>query len=207
MTPPTTSDDPNAGKRSLGLQYGEHGQCTATAKSAGRRCQRPATGAHRKCRFHGGASTGPTDSSALEGNDHAAGNSGGGAPPGNTNAEKSGAWSDWEKVYDRAEGEAREYIDLLERETLDEACEHALDVDPDRRARLVKEYATLFLLWRRASNDTAVRGMVLEETYDLPEGRTVAVPKANPTLRRGCDISSRQRMIAKELRLYPGFQD
>lgn len=203
MAPPTPSDGPNEGKR---LQYGEHGRCTATAKSTDERCQRPATGAHGKCRFHGGASTGPSNTSALKGNQHAAGNSGGGAPQGNTNAEKSGAWSDWEKVYERLDDDAREYVDRIADDAIETAREYAPDVDEDRRERLAREYATLHILWNRAAVDTFERGMTLTETYDLSDGGTVTVPKVNPTLRRGLDISGRQRMIAKELRLLPGFQ-
>jgi hypothetical protein len=44
-----------------------------------------------RCRYHGGSSTGPTDTDYLEDNDYAAGNDGG-APEGNTNALKSGAF-------------------------------------------------------------------------------------------------------------------
>lgn len=36
--------------------YGEHGQCRATAKSTGERCKKSATGPHGKCNNHGGKS-------------------------------------------------------------------------------------------------------------------------------------------------------
>lgn len=39
----------------LGRAYGVHGQCEATARTTGERCQQPATGAHGKCHYHGGA--------------------------------------------------------------------------------------------------------------------------------------------------------
>jgi hypothetical protein len=37
-------------------------------------------------------------------------------------------------------------------------------------------------------------------------GETYTVRKANPALRAGSSLLPRQREIAKELRLYPGFQ-
>jgi hypothetical protein len=98
---PSTDSNGDGGEAETGLQYGEHGRCTATARSVGRRCQRPATGAHGKCRFHGGASPGPRDPSPLEGNDHAAGNPGGGAPDGNTKVLRSGAFVPLERIPDR----------------------------------------------------------------------------------------------------------
>ncbi|MFC6825246.1 hypothetical protein [Halopelagius fulvigenes] len=125
----------------------------------------------------------------------------------NTNAKKSGAWSDWEKVYERVDDDDREYIHWIADDAVETAREYAPDVEKDRRERLAREYATLYILWRRATVDTFERGMGLVETYDLPDGGTVTAPKANPTLRRGLDISGRQRTIAKELRLFPGFRD
>jgi hypothetical protein len=39
----------------LGRDYGEHGQCEASARTTGERCRQPATGEHGKCYYHGGA--------------------------------------------------------------------------------------------------------------------------------------------------------
>ena len=61
------------------------GCCNAKTQDDGRCWNLPINGTGR-CRFHGGASTGPRDPSKLEGNDHAAGNSGSGAPELNMNA-------------------------------------------------------------------------------------------------------------------------
>lgn len=79
----------------------ESRRCGAETRD-GSPCEKyPAKGATR-CRFHGGASTGPKDTDALSermsGNDYAEGN-GGGAPELNTNAQTTGAWSKWRKVY------------------------------------------------------------------------------------------------------------
>lgn len=41
------------------MNYGEHGQCEASAKSTGERCRRPAVGDHGKCDIHGGKTTAP----------------------------------------------------------------------------------------------------------------------------------------------------
>lgn len=49
-------------------QYGEHGQCDATAKSTGERCKKPAIGAHGKCDVHGGKSkSGPENGNFRHG--------------------------------------------------------------------------------------------------------------------------------------------
>lgn len=78
------------------MNYGEHGQCEATAKSTNERCKRPAVGEHGKCDKHGGST--PTKDEnpnvgAPEGNNHAKGNSGG-PPEGNLNALSSGLHAD-----------------------------------------------------------------------------------------------------------------
>jgi hypothetical protein len=51
-----------------GRDYGEHGQCEATAQTTGERCRQPATAEHGKCYYHGGAA----GSGAPEGNQNAA---------------------------------------------------------------------------------------------------------------------------------------
>jgi len=51
-----------------GRDYGEYGQCEATARSTGERCRQPAIGEHGKCHYHGGA----PGSGAPEGNQNAA---------------------------------------------------------------------------------------------------------------------------------------
>jgi hypothetical protein len=80
-------------------EYGEYGRCTATAKTTGERCKRPAISEAQVCGQHGGQSTGPHDTSHLEGNDFAVGNDGG-APEGNMNALRTGANVDPVDLFD-----------------------------------------------------------------------------------------------------------
>jgi hypothetical protein len=55
----------------------------------------------KRCKFHGGLSSGPDDTSLLEGNDHAEGNPGGRPPDANSNVVIHGGFSDWETAYER----------------------------------------------------------------------------------------------------------
>ena len=184
--------------------------CGATNRN-GEPCQLPAgwgtpgSGGER-CKYHGGLSTGPTDTSHLEGNNYAEGNPGGGAPEGNTNAEIHGGFSDWRKAYERLDDDTKAYVDKLREDMRETAKEHAPDVPEERRERLIKERATLTILHDQAALDVFKRGVFIEEERDF-EGETYTVSKANPTFTRTIDISARRRQIAKELRLLPGFQD
>lgn len=192
------------------------GRCGATTRD-GSPCRKwPVGGAGKgRCRFHGGASTGPDEPATdhLEDNDHAAGNDGG-APEGNANAAVHHGFADWEKAYARLDDDDREYVDGLAADMRETAAEHAPDVDPDQRAELTREHATLSVLYRRAAADTfgdpdgsgPGRGFVLEDERDV-DGETVAVSKANPAFRAGFGIRRRQREIAEKLRLWPGFRD
>jgi len=47
---------------------------------------------------------------------------------------------------------------------------------------------------------------VIEETVDA-DGEEYTVPKVNPAITAENKLSGRQREIAKELKLWPGFQD
>lgn len=83
---------PDAREITGNRQYGEWGQCIATAKSTGERCRGYAQGSHGKCRAHGGSD----DSGAPEGNKNAEDNDGG-APEENDNAVTHGAYADLAK--------------------------------------------------------------------------------------------------------------
>ena len=86
-------------------------RCGATTR-AGEPCKKyPVEGATR-CRLHGGASTGPSDTSALEGNDHAAGNDGGAPDPG-ANREEHGLTADREKWFERHRGDVEATVRTL----------------------------------------------------------------------------------------------
>lgn len=88
-------------------EYGKYGQCTATAKTTGERCKRSAISEAGVCGQHGGESTGPHDTSHIEGNDFAVGNDGG-APEGNLHALKTGAHVDPVNLFDWLLEEDRE---------------------------------------------------------------------------------------------------
>ena len=174
----------------------------------------PGSGGTR-CKFHGGASSGPSDTSHLEDNDFAEDNPGGGAPRGNRNAEIHGGFGDWEKVYDRLDEDVRAYVDRLISDMRPTAKEHAPDVPKARRERLLKEKATLSVMWRRTAADTAgtpaapvdgARGIVIQEEREI-DGETYTVEKANPAWQAGHRLVVRQRKIAEELRLWYGFRE
>ena len=165
-----------------------------------------------RCKFHGGASTGPSDTSHLESNDFAEDNPGGGAPTGNTNAEIHGGFSDWKKAYERFDRETKAYVDRLIDCMRERAKEHAPEVAEERRERLLKEKATLSILEGRASFDVFAhkaedaRGFIIKEEIEI-DSETYTVEKVNPAMNATTAISARRREIAKQLRLWPGFQN
>jgi len=173
----------------------------------------PGSGGDR-CRHHGGASTGPSDTSHLAGNDYAEGNPGGGAPEGNANAEIHGGFADWWKAYERFDEDTREWVDGLAADMRKKAAEHAPDIPAERRAELCLEKATLMLLELRVSADVWCspdgsgpgRGLIVEREAEI-DGETVTIRDTNPALRAETALSRRQREIAEELSLWPGFQD
>jgi len=199
--------------------------CGATNRN-GNPCKLPAgwgtpgSGGTR-CKYHGGLSTGPDDTSHLENNDFAEGNPGGRPPENNDNAAIHGGFSEWEAAYERfqSEPDARERIETLERAYLETASEHADDLDDDLRERLARELATRRLLKQRAqedvwsdgencgkfttNNDTDAdaRGLLIEDDTGRGRGRTV-----NPAHIAAHKHKQRTREIAQELSLWAGFQ-
>jgi len=166
----------------------------------------PGSGGDR-CKLHGGASTGPKDTEYLENNDFAEGNPGGRPPEGNTNAAVHHGFASWEKAYERFEGDTREFVERMIADMRETAKEHAPEVDKDRRERLLKEKATLSILYRRASCDTVPnaegsRGFIIEDTTEI-DGETYTRKKPNPALEATLQHSARQREIANELSLWP----
>jgi hypothetical protein len=137
---------------------------------------------------------------APKGNDFAVGNSGGGAPPLNVNAEVHAGFSDWEKHYERLWGEAKEDADEIAQEYVEIS---KADLPPEVIEEKAREYATLGHMWMCVTKDTFERGWVLEreETHE-PTGETYTVHRRNPALRADIAISRRQRELARELRLY-----
>jgi hypothetical protein len=212
MTPPPTNDTDGASgepETETGLQYGEHGRCTATARSAGRRCQRPATGAHGKCRFHGGASTGPRDPSALEGNDHAAGNSGGGAPEGNTNALESGAFVPLRRIPERLTVEQLHGVARWHWWAILTARVRRPELTDRRRRRLAERWALLDVRRLNAEADVwgpTGRGFTYERerTAETADGETVTwtEERLNPSALINSRAMRRRLDIAETLGLY-----
>jgi len=192
--------------------------CGAT-NNRGESCKLPAGwgtpgSGGKRCKFHGGASTGPEDKSHLVENDFAEENPGGGPPEGNTNAKSHGAFCDWQKAYERFDKRTKDYVNTLRADMRETAKEHAPNVNPARRETLLKEKATLAVMQRRASMDVwgdldgsgPGRGLVIEKDIEH-DGKTYTTEKMNPAIEATTVLSSRQRKIAKELRLRPGFQD
>ena len=191
----------------------ESGRCGATTRD-GTPCEKyPAKGASR-CRLHGGASTGPSDTEYLEGNDHAEGNPGGSPPELNTNAEIHGGFGSWLRAYERFDDDTREYVETLAADLRKKAAEHAPDVDAETRAELAREWATLSMMWQRAAADTWCstgddapgRGFVVEREIEI-DGGTYTVKRANPALRAEHTIQNRKREISERLRLWPGHRE
>jgi hypothetical protein len=168
----------------------------------------PGSGGTR-CKYHGGLSSGPDDTSHLQDNNFAAGNDGG-APANNDNAAIHGGFSDWRTAYERFRKDpaARQRIETLVSAYLHTAQEHATDVDLDRRKELASELATRRLLKQRAQEDvwndgdsdadTDARGLLLEDG----DGSQ----KLNPVHNAAHWHSRRTREIAEELSLWSGFQ-
>jgi hypothetical protein len=188
-------------------------RCGAETRD-GTPCQKYPVEGGTRCRFHGGASTGPDDVASLEGNDHAVGNAGGGAPEGNANAEIHGGFGDWRKAYERFDEETREYIDQIAEDYRKVAAEHAPEVPAERRAELTLEKATLMMVRRRAAADVFCdidgsgpgRGIVVETEVTI-EGETHTRETLNPAFRARTAYFNRGFEIAEKLSLWPGFQD
>lgn len=187
--------------------------CGAT-NNRGKECKLPAGwgtpgSGGKRCKFHGGASSGPKDTSHLVENGFADGNPGGSAPKGNTNAEIHGGFSDWRKAYERLDDKTREYVEWkvdIEREIVSES----VDVDPERREELLRERAVLGILEDRSWLDLLAvdddgsgpgRGMVIEDEIEY-DGETYTEIKANPAIDASLRASARRRKIASKLRLY-----
>lgn len=204
---PSKDDDVDEHEAETSLQYGEHGRCTATAKHSGERCQRPA-GANGVCRFHGRHSTGPSDPTALEGNDHAVGNDGGGAPAGNTNALKSGAFVALSRIPDRLTSEQLHGVARWEWYAILTSRHARPGLLERRRRRLAQRWAYLRVRSETASVDVWVedvgRGFSYqrERTDETDDGRvTWTEERPNPSLRVEARARAEQREIADTLGL------
>lgn len=99
-------------------ECGDHGGTNSRGNPCGRAAGWGTPDDSGKCRRHRGTSP---DGSSHEGNDFAKGNSGGGAPEGNTNGESHGMFADEHAFYDQIASDAEVeiidnvYLDYLER--------------------------------------------------------------------------------------------
>lgn len=152
-----------------------------------------------RCKFHGGSSSGPSDTSHLEENDFAKDNPGGGAPIGNTNSEIHGGWADPDKVYDRIEGEEKEFVERLEESYIKSSKADLPEEEIKEKARRLSTY---HLLWRKTTVDSFERGWVFEEEIEY-EGETYIKQKVNPALEAELRINSKDMKLMRELRTYP----
>ncbi len=193
--------------------------CGATNRN-GEPCQLPAgwgtpgSGGTR-CRYHGGLSTGPKDTSHLENNDFAKENPGGGAPEGNTNAEIHGGFSDWRKAYARFDDETKAYVEGRVNDLVERVEAYTPDMNPERRERLAREYVvlwklidrTMFDVWAGIGENPAegARGVMLKEDVEI-DGETYTVDKPNPALEREGSLRARRRKIREELRYYESIR-
>ena len=180
------------------------GCCNAKTRAGGRCGKLPINGTGR-CRLHGGASTGPKDPSKLEGNDHAAGNPGGGPPKLNRNAEIHGAFSALDKVEARLNEEGQAEL----KERMADLCERSRRFRPslseERREALAKEYVLSTHLWTLATADTFKRGfgLIREETFETANGEVTSKRTVlNPTVMRGSRLMRRQRRMGEVLGLF-----
>lgn len=193
---------------------GRYSETCGATNNRGEKCGLPAGwgvpgSGGKRCKFHGGASSGPNDTTHLVENDFAKGNAGGGAPTGNTNAEIHGGFGDWQNVYERLDDGEREYVEWLINTTRKRV--KATDIDDERREQLLREWATLRLLSDRVWVDLVCvdndgsgpgRGMIIEERREH-NGETYTVAKANPAWNAETRIRQRKRTIGETLRLFP----
>lgn len=175
----------------------EYGQCEATAKSTGEQCGNPAIGEHGKCRFHGGASTGPP-----KGSKNAKGNPGGAPPEGNGNAEKHGLHADPHKYHERRDQEEKEWIFDVSAAIEDRIRERRGDVDKLDRV-LARRCAIKLHIASRATEHVDKDGLMqVIEVQDNGAEYEKEVPHALLS-----ELRSYDRETFSELKKIAGFGD
>ena len=174
-------------------------------------CEREIADEREHCYLHGDGGGTPPGHGAPVGNDNAVGNSGGGAPKGNTNALKYGGWCDPGKLYDRLQGEAKEWVDMFVDDYADRYREREGEPSEDTM-RKFEEMATMHHQQRLAMNEsfrTGVKeagGLIIEREEEREiDGETVAVTTyaAHPASTAKLQLSSRIRNQMDELNLLP----
>lgn len=165
-------------------------RCGAETRD-GTPCEKYPVAGGSRCRFHGGASTGPNARAYLCGNDHAAGNDGG-APEGNTNAIEHGATVPLDRIPERLSREQLHGVARWEYYAVLVSRARRPDLAEDRRRRLAARWARLDVRRTTAALDAWTegpdggRGFTVEraETIELANGATIEIERevANPNL-------------------------
>lgn len=185
------------------------GLCGAETRQ-GTPCRKYPVDGGERCRFHGGASTGPTDVEHLEGNDRAVGNDGG-APEGNTNAIESGAFVALEKIPARLTREQLHGVARWEWWAVLASRARRPALGEGRRRRLARRWALLRVrMWTAATDvwtdgEDGGRGFYVdrEETVETADGETtVTIPRANPSFAVEHRAARKRRKIGDVLGLY-----
>lgn len=124
------------------------------------------------CFMHDGSGT-PPGHGAPTGNQNAVGNSGGGAPARNTNAEKYGSWSDPLKEYDRLDDRAQAFVEKLVRGTVERS---KADLSEEKIETKARRLGVLSLMhsrgWAHALGDDG-EGLAVKRERVLEDGTTV----------------------------------
>lgn len=144
----------------------------------------------------------PHDPATLEGNDHAVGYTGGGAPPLNMNAMKHGAWNDPLTENERLDGNDKRLVDSL----ADEAVNRSkTELPRDRLAMECHRYAALLYLatssrgWAHAFEEDGIE-VVRERTVG---GVTVIELALHPAIEADRRTNAKLCTLERELRLHP----
>lgn len=182
---------------------GRYSEICGATNNRGEPCSLPAGwgtpgSGGKRCRFHGGASTGPSDTSHLEGNDFAKDNSGGGPPTNNTNAEVHGGWSDPDKFYDRLEGDAKEYVDELTECHIDRS---KADLPDDEIKEKAQELAVLQHQWSGPAVAWLEDGLVVTREREA-NGEVYTEKVVHPAFEAEIRLSKRKRKLMRELRVF-----
>lgn len=154
----------------------------------------------------------PSSHGAPEGNDHAVGNAGGGAPAQNTNAEIHGGFADLELLAERLDDSEQEHVDRLAAAAVDRSEQNAPEMDSGERERLARRYALLDVQLKKAEGDLAGpeqggRGIAVqrEVTVEMDGGPVTGTGTAlNPVWDVQHRIRQRQRRLAQKLSLFGG---
>lgn len=137
------------------------------------------------------------------GNQNAVGNSGGGAPARNTNAEKYGSWSDPLKEYARLDDRTQAFVEELIRATVERSKADLPEKQIKTKARRMGVLNVMHSRgWVHALGDDG-EGLVVERERELEDGTTVTGAVLNPAIEADHRNESKVYKLERELRIYP----